>query len=184
MRYAPNMVTRMGRPPLPLAERIWQHLVRGGPDDCWLWEGGLYSNGYGRITDVTICAGQRKMALAHRAVWEAIKGPIPTGKALCHTCDTRYPVGDIAYRRCCNPDHMRPGDRLINMHDAIRSGRLHTRGDKRGVNSGRAKLTNAQVHEIRARYAAGERNAALARAYGLGTSAMHALVTRKTWAHI
>lgn len=124
------------------------------------------------------------MALAHRVAWELTNGPIPKGKSLCHTCDTRYPVGDTTYRRCCNPAHARPGTAFMNMHDAIASKRLHTRGDKRGAGNGRAILNDDKVREIRARHANGETQVALAREFGIGLSALHAMIHRKTWAHV
>lgn len=59
--------------------------------DCWLWTGRMMNNGYGRF-------GHRGVA-AHRAVYEALVGPIPPGREIDHLC---------RQRACVNPDHMEP----------------------------------------------------------------------------
>jgi transposase-like protein len=47
-----------------------------------------------------------------------------------------------------------------------------------------AKLTPADVREIRRRAAAGEPQAALGREFGLGKIAVHRLVHRQTWKNV
>lgn len=61
--------------------------------DCWLWQGELNRNGYGRVWK----GGKRLMA--HRVVFEAVKGPIGDGLFLDHLCRNR---------RCVNPEHLEP----------------------------------------------------------------------------
>lgn len=41
--------------------------------------------------------GSRRLAYAHRVVYEAVRGPIPGGLSLDHLCRVR---------RCVNPDHL------------------------------------------------------------------------------
>jgi hypothetical protein len=53
-----------------------------------------------------------------------------------------------------------------------------------GRHNGRAKLTEDQVREIRRRKAAGESQASLARAFGLGESAISSIVRREHWLHV
>lgn len=60
---------------------------------CWIWQGEINRNGYGRVW----IAGLRVMA--HRAVWQIIRGDIPDGLVLDHLCRNRA---------CCNPCHLEP----------------------------------------------------------------------------
>lgn len=62
---------------------------KGVPTECWLWHGYMDRNGYGKY-------GSR---WAHRAVYEALVGPIPSGLTLDHLC--RNPP-------CVNPHHLEP----------------------------------------------------------------------------
>jgi hypothetical protein len=47
-----------------------------------------------------------------------------------------------------------------------------------------AKLSEAQVIEIRSRYASGERQVALAEEFGVGQTQISHIVTRKQWGHL
>ena len=57
---------------------------------CWLWAGNKTSSGYGITKD---------KQPAHRAVYEAMAGPIGEGLQLHHTCEERL---------CVNPRHLQP----------------------------------------------------------------------------
>ena len=76
--------------------------VAASPDtDCWLWQGELNRNGYGRVWV------QGKRLMAHRVIYEAIIGPIPEGMVLDHLCRNRA---------CCNPQHLEPVTVRENTH--------------------------------------------------------------------
>lgn len=75
---------------------------------CWLWMGGAYPSGYGRMTS----GGKNRRA--HRGVWELVNGPIPEGLAVCHKCDTPL---------CVNPDHLFLGSQAANVRDMAAKGR-------------------------------------------------------------
>ena len=68
---------------------------------CWEWTAYRY-HGYG------ILSVGRKPTKAHRFVYEQLRGPIPEGKIICHTCDNRG---------CVNPDHMYVGTYADNNRD-------------------------------------------------------------------
>ena len=78
---------------IPLATRLWAHVVIG--PDCWEWTGCTVRGGYG------IIGGERgrERVYVHRAAYELMKGPIPDGLYIDHLC--RNP-------RCCNPAHLEP----------------------------------------------------------------------------
>lgn len=62
---------------------------------------------------------------------------------------------------------------------------LHPEAAAKGEEVGNAKLTDAIVKEIRVRYAAGGvSQAKLARQYGVGQSAISAVIKRQTWKHV
>lgn len=92
------------------------------PAGCHLWTGRVDNWGYVRLN----LSGWN--TLAHRAVYEAARGPIPDGYEIdhvCHTRDTSCVRGPACpHRRCLNPDHLEPvshaengrrmGDRLTH----------------------------------------------------------------------
>lgn len=64
-------------------------------DDCWLWARTI-ENDYGRIW---IGGEKGKHYRAHRIVYEALVGEIPSGLSLDHLC---------RIKRCVNPAHLEP----------------------------------------------------------------------------
>ena len=75
--------------------KILDRIDFAGAGGCWLWSFPLNANGYG----VTPLWHGRTSRLAHRALWEALVGPIPEGMVLDHLC---------LVRNCLNPDHLDP----------------------------------------------------------------------------
>lgn len=71
-------------------------------ETCWLWTGATL-RGYGRVK----FAG--RIYIAHRASYEAFKGPIPAGLVIDHLC--RQPG-------CVNPDHLE----AVTLTENIRRG--------------------------------------------------------------
>lgn len=106
----------MGVPPRVVSKALSR--VDRRPGGCWLWTG-CTSGGYGRIS---WSLGNRNMVSAsvHRVVYEHLRGAIPDGMDLDHTCHdpaTCNPetAKDCPHRRCCNPDHLEPVDRRENL---------------------------------------------------------------------
>lgn len=66
-----------------------------------------------------------------------------------------------------------------NGADQVRDGTINW-----GERNGMAKLTEIKVREIRARWAAGETQRAIAAYYGVAPSAVHEIVHRQRWAHV
>lgn len=88
-----------------------------------------------------------------------------------HTCDVPL---------CVNPAHLRLATHAENSADSARKARR-----PRGSRQHAAKLTEGQVLNLRARYAAGgitQRD--LAFEYGVSRSLVSVIVTRKAWKHI
>jgi len=96
---------------------------------------------------------------AHRAYYEQKYGPLPKGAVLDHLC---------CVRGCVNPEHVEPVTVGIN----TQRGKV-------------AKLTVAQVVEIRALGDAGTINADdLARRFGVCATNIRSILLRKTWRNI
>lgn len=191
-------------------KRFWEKVDRRSADECWLWRACLFtsSGGYGRF----VLRGRN--VLAHRVAWELERGAAPSGLGVLHTCEGRYPDGDITYRKCVNPAHLKLGTPKDNADDRVRTGRARknqprgdrhwsrvqpermARGDRhghrtrpesvpRGERSGNAKLTATDVVAIRAAYAKGQvRQSDLASQYGVAQTLISRVIRRESWKHI
>src|SRR5690606_2463105 len=115
----------------------------GNAMGCHRWRGRRDQWGYGLFGDGTAgwCGGER---VAHRCAWYAEHGPVPEGFVLRHTC---------GIRDCVNVEHLR----------LVRRGSWN-----KGARGRPAKLSAAQINEVRQRYAAGGTTyRALGAAYGV-----------------
>ena len=147
-----------------LQERFWEKVDVAGADDCWEWTASK-AKGYGKIYR------DGKLTAAHRLSWEFRHGEIPAGLHILHKCDNPA---------CVNPEHLFTGTQLDNLADMREKGRQVL-----GVTHGNAKLTKAQVIEIRLRYAAGGvTQAQLGANYGVTKSLISVIVLFKGWRHI
>lgn len=68
---------------------------------CWIWQKQVNRNGYG------VTSRNKRKTLAHRAMYEMLRGPIPEGMSLDHICSVP---------RCVNPDHLEPVTHRENVH--------------------------------------------------------------------
>ena len=87
----------MGRPLIPLVERLELNSIPEPNTGCWLWTGCISESGYGSMGDT---------GRAHRVSYQVHVGPIPSGKVLDHLCRVRC---------CINPDHLEPVTQLENV---------------------------------------------------------------------
>lgn len=77
----------------------------------------------------------RTWVSAHKASYLLFNGPVEDGLQIRHTCHNV---------KCVNPEHLTLGTCKQNMEDKVKAGR-----QPRGEKHGNAKLTQAQVDEIR-----------------------------------
>jgi HNH endonuclease len=116
---------------LDLPKRLEDKILTEPNSGCWLWIGSRFNTGYGQAWDGAL----KRLALAHRQVYEVLVGPIPEGKKLLHSCDNPC---------CVNPDHLSIGSQADNLAD-MRRKRRHAFGEKVGG----VKLTADSVVAIR-----------------------------------
>ena len=117
------------------------------PGGCWLWGGFVDRYGYGSVRALG------KQRRTHRLMY-AIAHDDPGQLCVCHRCDVR---------RCVNPDHLFLGTKKENSQDMVRKRRMRF-----GEKNPSAKLTDAQVLEIRRRRGDGELLKHIAADYGVG----------------
>lgn len=155
-----------------LAERFWEKVRKGKPNECWSWTASLNSTGYGQIN----LGGRGRPERAHRVSWMLHFGPIPKRKCVLHRCDNRA---------CVNPKHLFLGTRAENSADMKRKGR-GSNGGGVGEGSNHHILTEAQVLEIRRLRASSPRPTlkALAKRYGVDLTTIWSAANGKNWKHL
>lgn len=143
--------------PPKISTNFWKYVDIAGPGECWDWLAGQHDAGYGRfrLDDKTI--------FAHRHAYTLIKGPIPEGMQVCHTCDRP---------ECCNPDHLFLGTTADNMRDACKKGRKAI------------KLTEEAVRDIRASERSGTPRQVIAKKYGVTVGLICRIVNGQRWQHV
>lgn len=133
------------------------------PDDCWGWGGTLTDDKYPNFFGL----GQ---ARGHRYSYRHYKGKIPKGLFVCHSCDNP---------KCCNPKHLFLGTCKDNMQDAKKKGRTLT-GEKNAM----AKLTEADVIQIRQLRACGWMYREIQTIHPVAISLLHRVCTNQSWSHV
>jgi hypothetical protein len=148
-------------------ETFGEWLVLDKKTGCLNFSGGKVGIGYGRLRI------GRRQHLAHRHAYELKFGPIPDGLLVCHTCDNPA---------CCNTDHLFLGSQTDNMSDRMKKGRYGTAA--RGAKNGSAKLTDAEVTEIRSLISSGMRQVDIAARFGITQPLVSQIALRKKWQHL
>ncbi len=169
--------------------RFWSHVTIVESENCWIWAASTSKGGYGQVK----IRERRSNMRAHRVAWELTNGPIPDGLCILHRCDVP---------RCVNPGHLFVGTIGDNNRDMATKGRnvmqqpggpvtgdnhwSHRNPEKvtRGEKVHTAILTAEQVKTIRERHAKGEKQSAIAHAYGVSKYVINGAVLRRTWKSI
>lgn len=156
----PNLLPRRALSSTISIMFCWNKVEIGPPDECWPWTGKLRSDGYGST-------------LPHRKAYRSShRQPIPQGLCVCHHCDNRA---------CCNPSHLFLGTAMENYLDAVAKSR-HPFG--RGELHINAKLTQANVLQMRQFRMDGYTYNQLGVRFGVTRQAAHLAVNGHTWRHL
>lgn len=152
-------MTRGVYPRRSLSERF-ESACKPASNECMHWCKGADRKGYGRMW----VQGAEKRAT--HVAWFLEFGAWPSG-LVCHKCDNP---------KCVNPDHLFLGTIADNMADKTVKNR-----QAKGSANGNSKLTEQQVHEIRAAAKGGK---LLAEKYGVDYSLIWLIRTGKIWKHV
>lgn len=146
-------------------DEFWEKVAKGNEKDCWLWQGGLFSTGYGQFT---FYIDGRKWSAAHRIAYFLHYGVIPKGLKVCHKCDTP---------QCVNPFHLFLGSQADNMRDMAEKGRS-LKGEKHSL----SKLTETQVIQLKKLLAGGLSLTKAARMFNVNRATISDIKHGRTWA--
>lgn len=152
-----------------LPDRIVDRLRPEG--DCLVWTGARNEKGYGMTW------WNDRMERVHRLVFLTLNGPIPDGLCVLHHCDNPP---------CAAPHDLFLGTKADNNTDKARKGRS-VYPIFRGEAHSMAKITQADVDQIRARYVKGHKShnrgnsALLAVEYGITGAHVRKIVRGKNW---
>jgi hypothetical protein len=131
----------------PAADKLRALFPAGEPDDCWPWLKYKDRNGYGMIRD------GESMRLVHRVSYQTFVGPLSDELEIKHKCD---------FSSCWNPAHLLQGTHDSNIYEAVSRGRI-----LKGEQHPRAKLSDAQISEIRRLLDTGIARATVARLFNI-----------------
>lgn len=136
---------------MPAAGQTIKPLVRMGrtPEACWTWLGPKTPDGHGKKT---YCG---RDTLAHRWMWQMLFGPIPRGRVVYHTCDSK---------ECVNPAHLACG--------------MQADANRQSIN---AVLLPTDVQEIREADWTPDSARVLADRYGVSPNTVRDAARGRTW---
>lgn len=129
--------------------------------DCLIWQP------KGRVGPYGVVGYGGKSWLAHRLAFVFAGGVLAAGEVVRHTCDTPL---------CVEPSHLLAGTHGDNVADKVKRGR-----QQRGESHPAARLTEAQVAEIRRRHADGEQQQILAREFAVSKTQLSRIVRGTRW---
>ena len=125
---------------LPANMRCFHHEEATG---CFVWEGPPNAAGHGQV------ATPEGTKTAHRAVWEALFGPLDSSISLHHRCDNLL---------CINPLHMEIKPEVKHRSDHCRARWARQKADPSlqliGQRKGTKRLTDEERQQIRDLYMA------------------------------
>ena len=149
---------------------FWAKVDVREPKECWRWLGRKNSVNYGRFRIAEELFSSTRLALIFTT-------GVDGGELMAlHSCDN--PI-------CVNPAHLRWGTARDNAKDAIERNRFHKwNGARSGQLNPYAKLTEADVRQVRQMVQNGQTQLAVAKAFGVSQPVVSNIVAFKAWANL
>lgn len=147
---------------------FWSKVKTGSKEDCWEWQGALYSNGYGFVRR----RKYKKAILAHRYSFflcGKLEDLFSSIKVL-HKCDNP---------KCVNPDHLYLGTQQDNMRDKIDRNR-----QAKGSRQGKSILTEEIVLEIKKLLLTKMPKIEISKTLNVSPQCVYDIGRDRTWKHI
>ncbi|HEX5016165.1 MAG TPA: HNH endonuclease [Actinomycetes bacterium] len=144
-----------------LRELFWGKVDRRSPEECWRWLSAVDKDGYGKHTL------RGRTVRAHRFSYELSVGELSPGICVCHRCDNPS---------CVNPGHLFLGTNAENTADKVAKGR-----QARGESLPQAKLTAANIADIRILRTQGWTQQALADKFAVSQVQISKICRGKKW---
>jgi len=164
-----HLETALEQGPEAVIEFAWCHSIPEPNSGCWLWLGPTNNAYYGWLRDPrkSIDRTRANRVQIPRLVCEAKHGAMANDIVTRHSCDVPL---------CVNPDHLQPGTKADNFHDAMRRFRWEPNFGER---NGRTKLTWDDVLAIRLDNTTAS---AMAETYDVSRSLIHQIRRGVIWA--
>lgn len=148
---------------MSVEKRFLAKVKPAGTMECWEWVGAKCKQGYGQFS----LKGRTQKA--HRVSYGLWCHQLPPSSQVLHRCDNPS---------CVNPGHLFLGTNDDNVADKMEKGR---HACPRGQGHALAKLTEPNVLAIRQSEESGQATAAR---FGVSTTTISQIRTRKVWKHI
>lgn len=131
---------------------------------CWIFTGFVNKKGYGQIGNGSRGQGN---SLTHRVTYQYFVGKVPKSMFVLHRCDVPS---------CCNPHHLFLGTNKDNCNDRDSKNRV-----RHGIKHPYAKLSDANIHEIRKLKQSGMFHSEIAKLFNISQSHITNIVNLKSW---
>ena len=152
-----------------LAMRIINGLDSAPEVGCWEWKRSKNIYGYGTLKV------NGKTVTAHKTAYELFVGEVPDGLLVLHSCDNPS---------CINPAHLHVGTQSDNMKECYERGRSSIKPvSLKGEKNGSAKLTSADVNEIRKMLSCGKKQQQIAEVFKISQSQVSNIARERRWAY-
>lgn len=156
----------------------WKEAIIIDPiTQCWNWKYAVRTTKIKNNKSYPLFRVLSKKTLVHRFAYEYTFGGIPDGLIVMHKCDNEL---------CSNPDHLKAGTQLENVHDCISKKRDRVHCSKNlGVLNPNSQLDPELVRKIRSEYRFWKVTAGmLAKKYNVGKAAVYGMLWGVTWKHV
>lgn len=134
-------------------------------DNCWIWDGATYSNGYG------VFRVGKHLIPAHRVSYRLYKGQLEDKLVVMHSCDNV---------KCVNPQHLSLGTHKDNAAD-MKAKKRHRFGE----NHHNHKHSDEKILAIKKEYFQGNMSTVkLEKKYGIDSGYISKILRGIVWGHV